>query len=83
MTYLLTWSCLGTQLHYTRTIVKRCPSDQQEFQSDLDNLCECSQRNLMDVNVKKCKLLRITKKRMPFLADLKLNGCSLDEKVNT
>ena len=33
----------------------------------------------MDFNVKKCKLLRITKKRMPFHADLKLNGCSLDE----
>ena len=55
------------------------PSDQQKFQSDLDNLCEWSQRNLMDFNVKKCKLLRITKKRMPFHADLKLNGCSLEE----
>ena len=29
--------------------------------------------------MKKCKLLRTTKKRMPFHADLKLNGCSLDE----
>ena len=52
--------------------VVSCPSDQQEFQSDLDNLCEWSQRNLMDFNVKKCKLLRITKKRMPFHADLKV-----------
>ena len=32
-----------------------------------------------DFNVKNCKLLRITKNRMPFHADLKLNGCSLDE----
>ena len=55
------------------------PSDQQKFQSDLDNLCEWSQRNLMNFNVKECKLLRITKKRMPFHADLKLNGCSLEE----
>ena len=55
------------------------PSDQQKFQSDLDNLCEWSQRNLMDFNVKKCILLRITKKRMPFHADLILNGCSLEE----
>jgi len=33
----------------------------------------------MDFNVKNCKLLRITKKRMPFHADLKLNWCSLEE----
>jgi len=55
------------------------PSDQQDFQCDLDNLCEWSQRNLMDFNVKKCKLLHITKKKMPLHADLKLNGCSLEE----
>ena len=59
--------------------VVTCPSDQQDFQSDLDNLCIWSQRNLMDFNVKKCKLLRITKKSMLFHSDLKLDESSLEE----
>lgn len=33
----------------------------------------------MDLNVKKCRLLRITKKNVPFNFDLKLNGSSLEE----
>lgn len=56
-----------------------CTSDQHDFQSDLNNLHIWSQRNLMDFNVKKCKLMRITKKSMPFRSDLKLNESSLEE----
>ena len=33
----------------------------------------------MDFNVKKCKLLRIAKKSMPFHSDLKLNDSSREE----
>ena len=33
----------------------------------------------MDFNVKKCKLIRITKKKMPFHADLQLSNNTLEE----
>ena len=59
--------------------VINCPSDNFEFQSDLDNLYGWSQQNLMDLNVKKCNLMRITKKRMPLLSDIKLNDVILKE----
>ena len=56
-----------------------CQSDHCEFPLDLDNLCAWSQQNLMDYNVKKCKLMRITKKSMPLLSDIKLNNNTLEE----
>ena len=59
--------------------VINCPSDHQVFQSDLDNLYSWNQQNLMEFNVKKCKLMRITKKKMPFHADLRLNNNTLEE----
>ena len=60
--------------------VINCPSDKFEFQSDLDSLYGWSQQNLMDLNVyKKCNLMRITKKRMPLLSDIKLNDVILKE----
>ena len=33
----------------------------------------------MDYDVKKCKLMRITKKSMPLLSDIKLNNNTLEE----
>ena len=56
-----------------------CPSDYQVFQSDLDNLFSWSQQNRMDFNVKTCKLMHITKKKIPFRSDLQLNNNSLEE----
>ena len=53
--------------------------DQNEFQSDLDNLYTWSPQNLMEFDVKMCKLMRITKKRMPYLSDTKLNNNILEE----
>lgn len=50
--------------------VINCPFDYQVFQSDLDNLYSWSQQNLMDFNGKKCKLMCVTKKKMPFHSDL-------------
>ena len=38
-------------------------SDQNLFQEDLDNFHQWSSRNFMDFNVKKCKIMRITKKK--------------------
>ena len=56
-----------------------CPSDYPLFQSDLDNLYLLSQQNLMDFNIKKCKLMRITKKKTPFHSDLQINNHTLEE----
>ena len=42
--------------------VINCDDDQMLFQNDLDKLYHWSQRNLMDFNSKKCKIMRITKK---------------------
>ena len=39
---------------------------QMLFQNDLDKLYSWSRRNLMDFNSKKCKIIRITKKQVPF-----------------
>ena len=48
------------------------------FQSDLHNLYLWSQQNLMDFNIKKCKLMRITKKKTPFHSDLQINNHTLE-----
>lgn len=56
-----------------------CPSDYEVFQSDLNNLYSWSQQSLMDCNVKKCKLMRVTKKKMPFHSDPQLNDNTLEE----
>ena len=50
-----------------------CPSDYSLFQSDLDNLYLWSQQNLTDFNIKKCDLMRITKKKTPFRSGLQIN----------
>ena len=36
------------------------------FQEDLYKLHHWSQRNQMDFNTKKCKIMRITRKQVPF-----------------
>ena len=56
-----------------------CPSDYPLFQSDLGNLYLWSQQNLMDFNIKKCKLMHITKKKTPFHSDLQINNHTLEE----
>ena len=55
-----------------------CPSDYL-FQSDLDNLQLWSQQDLMDFNIKKCKLMRITKNSTPFCFDLQIDNRALEE----
>lgn len=57
-------------------------NDQLMFQGDLERLCTWSQRNRMDFNVKKCKLMRITLKKQPFISKLTLNGSSWRKLTN-
>jgi len=47
--------------------------DQNLFQQDLDNLNNWSIRNAMTFNVKKCKIMRITKKKQPFISSFSLD----------
>ena len=56
-----------------------CPNDQLMFQEDLDRLCTWSERNRMDFNVEKCKLMRITMKKQPFISNFTLKGSVLEE----
>ena len=46
--------------------VINCPADHSVFQSDLDNLYAWGRQNLMEFNVKKCKLMHITKKKKTY-----------------
>ena len=54
-------------------------SDQNMFQEDLDNLHQWSLRNFMDFNVKKCKIMRITKKKQSFISNFLLHNSLLEE----
>ena len=54
-------------------------SDQFCFQRDLDNLHQWSIRNAMVFNVKKCKVMRLTKKRQPFVSNYSLDNSPLEE----
>ena len=56
-----------------------CDDDQTIFQNDLDKLYQWSLCNLMNFNSKKCKIMRITKKQVPFTSKVNLNDTVLDE----
>ena len=54
--------------------------DQMLFENDLDKLYHWSQCNLMDsVNSKKCKIMTITEKRVPFTNRVHLSDTVLEE----
>ena len=59
--------------------VINCDDDQTLFQNDLDKLYHWSQCNLMDFNSKKCKIMRITKKQVPFTNRVQLSDTVLEE----
>ena len=61
------------------TSVISCPNDQLMFQEDLGRLCTWSERNRMDFIAKKCKLMRITMKKQPFISNFTLKGSVLEE----
>ena len=54
------------------------PEDITSFQRDLDKISDCCNENKMKVNVKKCKIMRITRKKSPLVRDYHINGQSLD-----
>ena len=54
------------------------PQDHVLFQRDPDNLCSWSRLNSMDFNIRKCKLMRISKKKYPLNANFVMYDSSLD-----
>ena len=44
------------------------------FQQDLDNLHQWSVRNFMSFNVKKCKIMKMTKKTQPLISSFFLDN---------
>ena len=56
-----------------------CDEDLIYFQEDLDKFHQWSQRNQMDFNTKKCKIMRITRKQVPFTNSVHMNDTVLEE----
>ena len=56
-----------------------CDEDLIYFQEDLDKLHQWSQRNQMDFNTKKCKIMRNTRKQVPFTNSVYMNDTVLEE----
>ena len=54
------------------------PQDHVLFQRDADNLCSWSRLNSMYFNIRKCTLMRISKKKHPLDANLVMYDSSLD-----
>ena len=53
--------------------------DLELFQQDLENLERWSSLNGMEFNVKKCKIMKITRKKQPFTSTFFLNNTELEE----
>ena len=49
------------------------------FQRDLDNLLQWSIRNAMAFNVKKCEVMKLTKKRQPLVSNYSLDNSLFEE----
>ena len=59
--------------------VTDCDEDLNYFQEDLDKLHQWGQRNQMDFNTKKFKIIRITSKQVPFTNSVHMNDIVLEE----
>ena len=53
--------------------------DQDLFQKDQDSFFQWSVRNCMNLNVHKCKIMTLTKKKHPYISSFTLNNFRLDE----
>ena len=54
------------------------PDDMSSFQGDLDKISDWCKENKMKINTKKCKIMRITRKRSPLVRDYFINDQSLE-----
>ena len=77
--YSLEIASPSTQMTIKVPRIINSASDQNMFQEDLDYLHRWSLRNFMDFNVRKCKIMRITKKKQPFISNYFLDNSVLEE----
>ena len=54
------------------------PEDLSSFQDDLDKISDWCKGNKMKINTRKCKIMRITRKKSPLVRDYYINGQSLE-----
>ena len=54
------------------------PEDMWSFQGDLDKISDGCKDNKMKINAKKCKIMRITKKKSPLAMDYYTDDQSLE-----
>ena len=54
------------------------PEDMSAFQGDLDKISDWCKENKMKINIRKCKIMRITRKKSPLVRDYHINGQSLE-----
>ena len=55
--------------------------DLSTLQSDIDKISDCCKMNKMRINIKKCKIMRVTRKKSPLVGDYNIEGRPL-EKVD-
>ena len=54
------------------------PEDMSSFQADLNTISDWFKDNRMKINTKKCKIMRITRKKSPLVRDYYINDQSLE-----
>ena len=54
------------------------PDDISSFQGDLDKISDWCKENKMKINTKKCKIMRVTRKKSPLVKDYYINDQSLE-----
>ena len=54
------------------------PEDMSSFQADLNKISDWFKDDKMKTNTKKCKIMRITRKKSPLVRDYYINDQSLE-----
>ena len=52
--------------------------DLSTFQSDIDKISDWCKMNKMRINTKKCKIMRITRKKSPLVGEYNIEGQPLE-----
>lgn len=52
--------------------------DLSSFQSDMDRISDWCEMNKMTINTKKCKIMRITRKKAPLVGEYNIEGQPLE-----
>ena len=67
---LMTVKCIG--------LLISTQEDLSTFQSDIDKISDWCKMNKMRINTKKCKIMRITRKKSPLVGEYNIEGQPLE-----